>query len=120
MLTRDLLEFTWSASKSSLRARLEGAGVVSSEGELSQFISEASFNVPSALHASPTGFVVSCWTRVSIRSSSVFESVSVSILSQWRQDLRFCVIVSRRAFTSFAGVGALPPGFSKLAGICWI
>lgn len=77
LLTRSLLEVTSAncTSKSTLRACLvqgtpKGRGV-SSEGESSHFISLASFNVPSALHASPKGFVVSRWIRVSTWSSRV-------------------------------------------------
>ena len=52
LLTQDLLELPCSAaSASTLRARLEKGGIrrVSSDGESSQLISVASFNVPSAL-----------------------------------------------------------------------
>ena len=76
LLTQGLLELKSTSCvslKSTLQVHLEKGirlGGVSSDGE-SNFISLASFNVPSVLHASPMGFVESCWTRVSIWSSSI-------------------------------------------------
>lgn len=66
-----------------------------SEGEFTQTISLASFNVPSGLHASPTGVVLSLSMAVlRVRRGfllaldcPLFESGSLLVFAVWARDL---------------------------------